>query len=80
MTWVRLSNDELVRVPDGADVDYFRRIQENALQAKALPKKRRRRRSTCGSRRRRGRTASQVQAEYLAMAELVGRVKESEAT
>jgi hypothetical protein len=79
MTWVRLSNDDLIRVPDGADPDYFRRIQENALQVKANPKpKRKAPRSTCGSRRRRGRTAVQVHAEYMAMAVLVDRANESE--
>lgn len=68
----------MVRVPAGADPDFVRHVAENALQIKAKPK-RKRRRSTCGSRRRRGRKASQIQAEYLAMAKLVDRANESEA-
>lgn len=37
-TWVRLSDDSFVRVPDGADPDYFRRIQEARLKLAAQPK------------------------------------------
>lgn len=38
-TWIRLSNDSFVRVPDGADVNAFRRVQEARLRLAAKPKK-----------------------------------------
>lgn len=39
-TWIRLSNDSFVRVPDGADVNAFRRVQEARIKLAANPKKR----------------------------------------
>lgn len=38
-TWIRLSNDSFVRVPDGADVNAFRRYAEARIKLAASPKR-----------------------------------------
>lgn len=40
-TWIRLSNDSFVRVPDGADPDFVRSIEENKIYRAAHPLPRR---------------------------------------
>ena len=41
-TWIILSNDQMIQIPEGADPDYVRRIEENKLRNQARPKRRRR--------------------------------------
>lgn len=77
-TWIRLSNDTFVRVPDGADVNAFRRVQEARLKLAANPKKQTQR--TYQSKRNHNASAvlacggSPFDAGMLAVAELVERV------
>jgi hypothetical protein len=77
MTWIVLSNNTMVQVPEGADPDRFRQYEEAKLNYKP---KRKRRSSTRCHRSRRHPSASTVfaqqQARALVMAELVERVNE----
>lgn len=41
--YVVLSNGQMVQVPEGADPDAFRKVQEAGLRLKANPKRRKRR-------------------------------------
>jgi hypothetical protein len=74
MTWIRLSNDQLIKVPDGADPDCFRRIKEAELNYKP---KRKRRSTRCRRSRRKVSTATVfAQQQARAMVEMVDRVNE----
>lgn len=81
-TWIRLSNDSFVRVPDGADPDFVRSIEENKIYRAAhpLPKRPPMANRAYQSKRRHNASAvlacggSPFDAGMLAVAELVERV------
>ena len=48
--YIRLSNDTWVKVPEGAEPAYVRKIEESKLRRKAKPKRRKARRRSAGKR------------------------------
>jgi hypothetical protein len=77
MTYIVLSNNQMVRVPPGADPDYVRHIKENELIIATKPKRKRRSSTRCNRSRRQPSTATVfAQQQARAMVELVERVNE----
>lgn len=73
--YIVLSNGSLVAVPDGADAEYVRLIEERKLERKAVaPRKRSASRSGSSRNSKRTNYAAQVLERSAAMAELTVRV------
>lgn len=74
--WVRLSNDEWVAVPEGADPASFRKWQELRIKRQNGQIKPRRKAGSRCRRNKRTNYAAQVAARGKAQAELVSRVND----